>query len=448
MFKGIQDIIRHKIGGKDDPHNHNGFLPIETAKTILEAPDRKKVLARLQTLLGLPLERYEALCEPLIHRFAEFVQSLPETQNSYFAQHGGLLDHMLQRVLIALEIVQKHFLLEGKAESGLTEEQTLWTYTLFTAALFHNIGTVSANITTQIYDRNRRFVQEWQPLDGPMISQGHYYKYDFTLPAGEHFKQHTSALLARQLMPLDGFRWISSDKELFAIWLSLLHGDMQGGGVLGPILLRANALAIHQYFIHLVDLKAQDDASRRTRFMLTLAPARIDDATRQLLLGLEFLDWVNLGIESNHITIDKDNIYQTEDGLLITDDAFKDFVKQSEMKNITWQGVQASFIKMNLHVAGNYGVALRGYMNISDNKRFEGLVMPLDHITSQITAETLRHSARAQNNFVQLPGKVTLQTTGKLQNPAQYKIGPNGQLVQPQQKQSKVTPKPNPLQGH
>ena len=106
------------------------------------------------------------------------------------------------------------------------------------------IGKVTVDLHVELYDRSHRHLKEWSPLEGNMVTSGANYKYDFDNPFPDDFRNRATILLARQLMPEEGFRWIASDKDLFAIWLALLDEDHRGARNLGPILWRADALCI------------------------------------------------------------------------------------------------------------------------------------------------------------------------------------------------------------
>ncbi len=65
-----------------------------------------------------------------------------------------------------------------------------------------------------------------------MAEQGiEYYKiYPYNTTAYDSLNHEAAALLARQMMPQEGFLWLSSDLELFIDWLGALRGERGSEG--------------------------------------------------------------------------------------------------------------------------------------------------------------------------------------------------------------------------
>ncbi len=103
------------------------------APQFLAEEKRQVLLHKMNELSGLEASRYESLCTILIQNLVDYCQSLPETTNSYYSQPGGLVDHALNRTEAALSLFEEFIVKE--ATDVLTEEQKLWQYALFSAAI-------------------------------------------------------------------------------------------------------------------------------------------------------------------------------------------------------------------------------------------------------------------------------------------------------------------------
>ena len=192
---------------------------------------------------ALDSARFDNLCLKLLHNFANQCQSLPETANSYYALPGGLLDHALNRTEAALHLLRQQMVQEHDAE--LSEEQKLWLYALFSAAILQGIGKLQLDYRIELFDINGLLTRPCNPLLEGLASSSKYY-YEFIQGSEDDLRRRLNLLLAYQLMPESGFAWIAGNPQVLAAWLALLNEDPNAAGMLGRILERADAIAIQR----------------------------------------------------------------------------------------------------------------------------------------------------------------------------------------------------------
>lgn len=149
---------------------------IVNANLFLSEDKRQVLLKKMRMLSGLETARYDSLCSTLINNLVHYCQNLPETANSYYSQQGGLVDHALNRTEAALSLFQE-FMVQDQPD--LSEEQKLWQYALFSAAILQGIGKLFVDYRVSFYDANGQFLKEWNPLLENMTSTGIYYFYEF-----------------------------------------------------------------------------------------------------------------------------------------------------------------------------------------------------------------------------------------------------------------------------
>ncbi|MFC7781991.1 TraI domain-containing protein [Legionella taurinensis] len=342
------------------------------AEVLLAEEKRVTLLNQIKDTLALDSTRFETLCQALMNHFVNHCQNLPETSNSYYSQPGGFLDHALNRTEAALNLFKQFILLDGAAE--LSEEQKLWQYTLFSAALLQGIGKLQIDLKVELFDNNGLFLKQWNPLLESLAAVGSHYVYEFLKESDVEFRRRLNLLLATRLMPATGFAWIASNPQVLAIWLALLNEDHYAAGTLGAILIRADAIAIQRYFNQLMARNYGSRGGNRYGRVSTFAggvPESISNMEQQL--GLEFIQWLTKSLESGRIMINKAPLLMVPGGLLMSPDIFKLFVREHpEFKN--WQAIQNGFLSLGLHRAGPDGQVVSRFEQLNNQQMHSGIV--------------------------------------------------------------------------
>ena len=236
----------HRHGKKARPTQSrplHELTAVATPKTLLAESKRHALMQKIAESSALDSARFDNLCLKLLHNFANQCQSLPETANSYYALPGGLLDHALNRTEAALHLLRQQMVQEHDAE--LSEEQKLWLYALFSAAILQGIGKLQLDYRIELFDINGLLTRPCNPLLEGLASSSKYY-YEFIQGSEDDLRRRLNLLLAYQLMPESGFAWIAGNPQVLAAWLALLNEDPNAAGMLGLILERADAIAIQR----------------------------------------------------------------------------------------------------------------------------------------------------------------------------------------------------------
>ncbi|KTD49332.1 conjugal transfer nickase/helicase domain-containing protein [Legionella quateirensis] len=323
-----------------------------SASQFLLDNKRQVLLQRMRELTGLEESRYESLCEVLIENLVNYCQYLPETTNSYYSQPGGLVDHALNRTEAALSLFKEFIVLDKPGI--LSEEQKLWQYALYSAAVLQGIGKLFVDYRINLFDANGQLLKQWNPLLESLVNTGTYYDYEFLKEPDQDFRRRLNLLLARALMPVSGFTWIASDPQVLAVWLALLNEDTRSAGTLGAILIRADAIAIQRYISEFM-VKVGGNRGGRYGRAGTFAggvPATI--AEKEQAMGVEFIQWLTKSLDEGRIMINKAPLFMVPGGMLMSQEMFQLFVREHpEYKN--WQAVQNGFLSLGLHSRGIAG---------------------------------------------------------------------------------------------
>lgn len=339
---------------------------------MLSDNKRQELLQKITESSGLEAPRFENICLSLIHNLINHCQSVPETSNSYYALPGGLVDHALNRTEAALSLFRQYVVQEEGSE--LSEEQKLWLYALFSAAILQGMGKLQIDYRVNLFDVNGQLLKQWSPLLESMSSVGSYYHFEFLPEGEENLRRRLNLLIARFLMPASGYAWIISNPQVLAVWLALLNEDARSAGTLGAILIRANAIAIQRYFNGFMIKGTGARGGGRLNRISTFVDAVPEPvAEKERMIGIEFIKWLTNKLASGQIMLNRAPLFMVPGGLLMLPEIFMQFVQgQSEYKN--WQAAQKGFLSLGLHSMGTDGAAISRFEQTNTQQMQSGVV--------------------------------------------------------------------------
>ncbi len=331
-----------------------------------------------QSILELSDEQYEHYAQSLLFNLADYTQDLPETRNSYFSAPGGFLLHGLSRCSAALSLCRAYFVTDdGKPCKELSDAQQLWMYALFSAALLQGIGKLAVDFIVDMFDEQGEFIAPWQVFSGSLNSQGaKYYDYDFALPHQDALRHRSTVLLARQLMPDEGFLWLTTDKDVFASWLALLEERSRDAGTLGMLLDKADAMVINRYFSERSAKAYGEGGTKRKGTTFGIPQQHVDELKSGEIpaAGIEFIKWLSQGLATAKLMVNQSPLFMVPGGLLMSPDIFKLFASgHSQFGN--WQKVQSSFLNLQLHSVGSDGGATQRFSQQKSGQVHSGVVL-------------------------------------------------------------------------
>ena len=212
----LQKVMQTKI------YQLGQVLPVWPSAKLLAATRHQTLFHEIHELSALPEAHFKALYRPAINHYAEFVQVLAEEPSGGL---GGLLNLGLARGVLAL----RQFATEAGSK---IDADPLVNYAIFTAGLFFDVAKVISQQEIAICTNAGNYMQAWYPYLGSMVEQHlEFYKiYPYETSVYQALNHDAAALLARQMMPSEGFAWLSSDLELFIDWLASLRGEQGEGG--------------------------------------------------------------------------------------------------------------------------------------------------------------------------------------------------------------------------
>jgi len=345
---------------------------ITSSSQLLSSEKRQNLLNKITALSALDAEKIKDLCLDLAHQLANYCQLLPETFNSYYALPGGVLDYALNRTEVALQLFRQ-FIMQSEG-ADLSEVQKLWLYAMLSASLLKDIGKLQVDYNVTVFDSNGEHLKQWNPLVESFKIAGIYYQFEFMADTTDKLslRRRINILLAKQLMPTEGFNWIASNPEVLATWLALLSDDWQSAGTLGAILIRADAVAIQRYFNESMIQHVSRRSSRSIRIGTFVDNSPESILLKEQMLGVEFIKWLTASLESGQFMLNKAPLLMVPGGLLICPEAFQLFVRNHPEFNV--QGVLKGLLSLKLHTLNANGEAMSRFEQMNAQKMHEGVL--------------------------------------------------------------------------
>ncbi|MGH9650707.1 MAG: MobH family relaxase, partial [Terriglobales bacterium] len=214
---------------------------MQSAEQLLAVPERLKCVQALEDLTRVTPAHFEALYRQALRNYAAYVQQLPASEAHHHTGLGGLLDHGLEAAVLALKLRRGHLLPAGAATEVIDAQADLWSYACFTAVLLHDIGKPAMDQKVELFDKHGDELGPWDPWAGPM--EAYAYEARFVRNRSYRLHQRAAPLLARFIVPVEGLRWLTAEREVLTAWLSVISGMPQEAGPLGSIVEEADRLS-------------------------------------------------------------------------------------------------------------------------------------------------------------------------------------------------------------
>ncbi|MGH8390201.1 MAG: MobH family relaxase [Pseudomonas sp.] len=216
----------------------DGYLPIESAHSLLAAEHRRQLLDRIWQYTALSHAQFTQLYLDPIHRYAEQVQQLPASETHHHAYLGGMLDHGLELVACSLKLRQSYLLPTGAAPEDQAAQTDAWSAGIAYGALLHDIGKIAVDLEVECQDG-----RAWHPWQGPLDQP---YRFRYLKGRDYHLHGAAAGLLYTQILDRSILDWLSGFPPLWASLLYVLAGQYERAGVLGELVIQADRVSTAQ----------------------------------------------------------------------------------------------------------------------------------------------------------------------------------------------------------
>lgn len=348
---------------KHAPIETQRVYPVLTAEQLLKQRGRRKVMDEIRVTCGAPIEYFNALYKQLIENCAEFLQHLPVANNFNLCR----LDKQLHLASLALSLREPYLLAGSLLNRTTDQEKALWNYVIFSGLLLGRMGQLVTQYNVSLCDEKGVFIKQWEPFSGPMKEQGSYYKIRSIDPHKTTVDSQLNVMIARQLMPPEGYNWIASVPAALEQWiLALDDSGERGAGTLSArfFVQLESWLNEHQKLIEQeFDLEALFEKYLEELLDEQLLEEEHRDEfeeeyviePEETLVGEHFYQWMRKGIQEKRLPINTSDaaIFMTKQGaLLLHPEIFEKFIAENPTVSNNVNQVFDQFSKIGL-IANN-----------------------------------------------------------------------------------------------
>ncbi|MEX5550580.1 MobH family relaxase [Pseudomonas pergaminensis] len=237
------NLFRHKRQKPTPPPTVSvsvaeGYLPVESALSLLAAEHRRQLLDRIWQYTALSQAQFTQLYLNPIHRYAQQVQQLPASETHHHAYLGGMLDHGLELVACSLKLRQSYLLPTGAAPEDQAAQTDAWSAGIAYGALLHDIGKIAVDLQVERQDG-----RPWHPWHGPLDQP---YRFRYVKDRDYHLHGAAAGLLYTQILDRSILDWLNGFPSLWASLLYVLAGQYERAGVLGELVIQADRVSTAQ----------------------------------------------------------------------------------------------------------------------------------------------------------------------------------------------------------
>ncbi|MFK5948251.1 MAG: TraI domain-containing protein, partial [Methylococcales bacterium] len=168
------------------------YLLSKSANELLATPKRQAEIKKIKRLLSITEEVWIKHYLYSIKQFVEYVQEVPASEVHHHSEAGGLIDHTLDAIHTGIRVRQGYILPPNKEPEDIHSAADRWTFGVFTAILFHDIGKIITDLELVYRKRGGQF-QPWHPWINK-IPKG--YEYTFRYKDDRQKSLHEKATLS------------------------------------------------------------------------------------------------------------------------------------------------------------------------------------------------------------------------------------------------------------
>ncbi|WP_101776415.1 MobH family relaxase [Pasteurella oralis] len=236
VFKNTSEIpnILSENSSKVLTYADGWYLPLPANK-LLETPLRQQYLKKIWQNVSMSPDMFNKLYQEPIEKYAEIVQLLPASESHHHSHVGGMLDHGLEVISIAVKLRQSYVLPQNIAPEEQAKQRDVWTAIVFYAALLHDIGKVAVDIEVSL-----KSGKKWCPWIS-ILKEPYKFRYierDYEL----HSK--IGSVLATKIIPYEAFEWIGEYRNALASLLYFISGHLDKAGILSEIIQKADQISV------------------------------------------------------------------------------------------------------------------------------------------------------------------------------------------------------------
>lgn len=215
-----------------------GFLRVLDAQTLLQVCNGGALIENMYRQSRLARAVFDRDLLTALEAYSRFVQLMPASESHHHAHIGGLLAHTLEVVNAAMTLRNAYLLPRGGSAETIDLQRDHWTYAIFFAALFHDIGKPMTDLRINMRTRSRSDEARWMSIAGSLADcDAIEYAVDFAPKSERDYGAHRRfpvALMQRQASA-HALAFVAQEPALMTELAQFLSGEPSGTGAMSVI---------------------------------------------------------------------------------------------------------------------------------------------------------------------------------------------------------------------
>jgi integrating conjugative element relaxase (TIGR03760 family) len=233
----------------------DNWLKVQPGETLLQYCHAQRTIDEILRQTRLSPDVFERDLRAALVAYAEFVQLAPASESHHHAHPGGLLAHTLEVLLAAATLRNGYLLPLGAPTETIDRQRDHWTYTVFFAALLHDIGKIMTDLRLHARDTPQSPTRRWLPISGP-LTQSHAteYQVSFAPTAERDYLAHKklSLILLQAIAPANALAFLGRENATLETLSAFLGGEgakpgtaaFEGAKTLAAIIRQADQMSV------------------------------------------------------------------------------------------------------------------------------------------------------------------------------------------------------------
>ena len=221
------------------------FIRVLDADDLIKVCKGQELIEHIRRQSRLSPEVFDRDLLSALHAYCSFVQLMPASEAHHHAHVGGLLAHTLEVLNAAMTFRNAYLLPQGGGAEAIDAQRDHWTYAIFFAALFHDIGKPMTDLRILMRIKSQAEPVRWMPIAGPLKECGAVeYRVDFAPKSERDYDAHRRFPLAlmQRLASSHALAFIARQPALMTELTRFLSGEAvtEGKSAVAEVVKRAD----------------------------------------------------------------------------------------------------------------------------------------------------------------------------------------------------------------
>lgn len=221
------------------------FIRVLDADELIQVCRGKELIEHIRRQSRLSPEVFDRDLLSALRAYCAFVQLMPASEAHHHAHVGGLLAHTLEVLNAAMTFRNAYLLPHGGGAEAIDAQRDHWTYAIFFAALFHDIGKPMTDLRILMRIKSQAEPVRWMPIAGPLNECGAVvYRVDFAPKSERDYDAHRRFPLAlmQRLASSHALAFIARQPAIMTELTRFLSGESaaEGKSAIAEVVKRAD----------------------------------------------------------------------------------------------------------------------------------------------------------------------------------------------------------------